>query len=335
MLCQGSFSRINTRKIFKTLFFYTSLTMSSGLTISSSSSSFSSSFSSISLPDLDSSSYLSALDASALDTELMGGENSLFSLEQLMELAGLAVAQCVHRSFYIDSPLKILIIAGPGNNGGDGLVAGRHLLSFKHDVTIVSIRKRTLTTTTTTTHFDNLEKQVEFFGGKVIRDHWPIDWSAEFITSSFDICVDAIFGFSFKGNVREPWINILQIISKANKPLQNQLQNSTSNDLAVDGSMFMKSNRLKILSIDIPSGYEVEGRSNFDSESDLFFPDVLISLTAPKEVAVRIETDARRNRKMFSHWLGGRFVPQCVMEKFGLGHLLKLYKGDEQIIQLR
>jgi len=112
------------------------------------------------------------------------------------------------------------------------------------------------------------------------------------------------------------------------------LQNSTSNDLAVDGSIF-KSDRLKILSIDIPSGYEVDGSSILDSKCDLFFPDVLISLTAPKKVALRFETDARRNRKMFSHWLGGRFVPQCVMEKFGLGHLLKLYKGDEQIIQLR
>ena len=55
-----------------------------------------------------------------------------FSLEQLMELAGLCVAICSDRT--AKSGSKILICAGPGNNGGDGLVAGRHLVHFGRQV---------------------------------------------------------------------------------------------------------------------------------------------------------------------------------------------------------
>ena len=50
-----------------------------------------------------------------------------------MELAGLACAQAAH--MYIQEEVKtekkdVLLICGPGNNGGDGLVASRHLQQF-------------------------------------------------------------------------------------------------------------------------------------------------------------------------------------------------------------
>lgn len=49
-----------------------------------------------------------------------------------MELAGLSVAVSIAKS-YNDSASKdhsVLVICGPGNNGGDGLVAARHLKLF-------------------------------------------------------------------------------------------------------------------------------------------------------------------------------------------------------------
>ncbi|MBA2770609.1 MAG: bifunctional ADP-dependent NAD(P)H-hydrate dehydratase/NAD(P)H-hydrate epimerase, partial [Sphingomonas sp.] len=46
------------------------------------------------------------------------------SVEQLMERAGAALAQATVR-FAGKSP--VLVLAGPGNNGGDGYVAARHL----------------------------------------------------------------------------------------------------------------------------------------------------------------------------------------------------------------
>ena len=49
-----------------------------------------------------------------------------------MELAGLSVASAVASE--IKPASRILVLAGPGNNGGDGLVAARHLCHFGHTV---------------------------------------------------------------------------------------------------------------------------------------------------------------------------------------------------------
>jgi len=45
-------------------------------------------------------------------------------IEELMERAGAALADAVYR---FAGPLQALILTGPGNNGGDGYVAARHL----------------------------------------------------------------------------------------------------------------------------------------------------------------------------------------------------------------
>ena len=54
----------------------------------------------------------------------------------LMELAGLAAAELA-RNLAGDSGKPVLIIAGPGNNGGDALVVARHLKAWWHKVTVV------------------------------------------------------------------------------------------------------------------------------------------------------------------------------------------------------
>lgn len=50
-----------------------------------------------------------------------------FSIDQLMELAGLSVASAIESKYKNEIYKNILILCGPGNNGGDGLVAARHL----------------------------------------------------------------------------------------------------------------------------------------------------------------------------------------------------------------
>src|ERR1700694_3224826 len=46
---------------------------------------------------------------------------------QLMEAAGKNVANAVLREFSPGLPQRVTILCGKGNNGGDGLVAARHL----------------------------------------------------------------------------------------------------------------------------------------------------------------------------------------------------------------
>ena len=59
-----------------------------------------------------------------------------FSVDQLMELAGLSVASAVQSEYAVDAFNRILVAAGPGNNGGDGLVAARHLHHFGYNVKV-------------------------------------------------------------------------------------------------------------------------------------------------------------------------------------------------------
>lgn len=84
-----------------------------------------------------------------------------------------------------------------------------------------------------------------------------------------DVVLDAIFGFSFQGPARAPFDAALPLISSSKCP---------------------------IVSVDVPSGWEVDGGRAGGVALD---PDVLVSLTAPKEGVREF-----RGR----HFLGGRFV---------------------------
>ncbi|HXG41598.1 MAG TPA: NAD(P)H-hydrate dehydratase [Dehalococcoidia bacterium] len=61
---------------------------------------------------------------------------------QLMENAGLAVAQEVWLLLGEVADRRILVLVGPGNNGGDGLVAARHLHDWGAQVEVYLLRPR-------------------------------------------------------------------------------------------------------------------------------------------------------------------------------------------------
>lgn len=140
-----------------------------------------------------------------------------FSVDQLMELAGLSVAQAAAAA----SPKrgKVVIIAGPGNNGGDGLVAARHLYHFGYSPLVVYPKpgKSAL--------FQNLQAQLGELGVKVLED-MPPDWDDACV-----LAIDAVLGFSAKGAPRQPFSDML-----------NKLRDGVVPTFAVD----------------IPSGWDVE-----------------------------------------------------------------------------
>jgi NAD(P)H-hydrate epimerase len=234
--------------------------------------------------------YLNAEDSYNLDCELMSTPG--FSLEQLMELAGLAVAEAVYAvippSGGGKERKKILLVCGPGNNGGDGLVAARHLTLFGYDCTVVYPKQ-----SKSKQHFVNLVKQMEDVG-VTIREEMPSDAKE----GNYAAIVDAIFGFSFKaeGGIREPFGSIIKdMIASQGKG---------------DGS------GTSIISVDVPSGWDVNGGDGGTG----FMPDVLISLTSPK-----------LSSKKFTgrHFVGGRFFPPAIAEKYGVS--MPPYEGVQQV----
>jgi len=70
-------------------------------------------------------------DAAAIESGVPG--------ETLMENAGRAVADTVLAA---GVGRRVVVLAGPGNNGGDGFVAARHLAAAGHDVTVALLGDR-------------------------------------------------------------------------------------------------------------------------------------------------------------------------------------------------
>jgi len=64
------------------------------------------------------------------------------TLDALMEAAGLAVAQEVWLALGVVAGRRVLVLVGPGNNGGDGLVAARHLAEWEADVAVYQLSPR-------------------------------------------------------------------------------------------------------------------------------------------------------------------------------------------------
>jgi NAD(P)H-hydrate epimerase len=218
--------------------------------------------------------YLNAADAAALDDELMSTPG--YCLEQLMELAGLAVAEAVYQGIppTVEKKRKILLTCGPGNNCGDGLVAARHLFFFNHyDCTIVYPKR------SNKQHFVNLVHQCEDVGIPFLEEMPSMEE-----LETYDAIVDSIFGFSFKGEPREPFATVMKQMIQAQQTYDN----------------------LKVISVDVPSGWNVD---EGDVAKTGFVPDMLVSLTTPKMCS-----------KEFTgrHFIGGRFLPPAVARKYNV-----------------
>ena len=80
---------------------------------------------------------LTSDDVAALDRAAV---ESGVSVVQLMEIAGWQLARCAWNLLH-EQPARVLVLAGRGNNGGDGLVAARHLATWGCDVVARVFRK--------------------------------------------------------------------------------------------------------------------------------------------------------------------------------------------------
>ncbi|SCO93975.1 pyridoxal 5'-phosphate synthase, putative [Plasmodium malariae] len=225
--------------------------------------------------------YLSQTIAQTIDNELMNDEVG-YTTEQLMELAGHSISQIIFKEYNPRKFNKILICCGPGNNGGDGLVAARHLKEFGYNVTVIYPKenKKTL--------FKRLLKLMEHYEIGVLK----LTTAEEML--GYDLIVDAIFGFSFKGEPRTPFDALIEMINNCKKP---------------------------VVSIDVPSGTNIDSG---DTTSSLFVhSEMNISLMLPKEGLKNYQK---------KHYLGGRFIPTSIIKKYNLK--VPPFPGDSSYVQL-
>ncbi|TRY74368.1 hypothetical protein DNTS_032056 [Danionella cerebrum] len=284
--------------------------------------------------------YLGQEEAQRIDEELFNEYS--FSVDQLMELAGLSCATALAKAYpvasLLKSPARVLVICGPGNNGGDGLVCARHLKLFGYEPSVLYPKRPSKQL------FLNLSTQCEKMEIPFLRE-MP---EADVIDEAYNLVVDAIFGFSFKGAVREPFGEILAQLKKITVPIASIdipsacfdskpliVLNITENNLRV--IFLLSAAKLVILTLGvygiclsityifncsvfwIDLGWDVENGC-----PDGIQPDLLISLTAPKKSA--------NHFKGRFHFLGGRFVPPALEQKYQLN--LPQYPDTECVYQL-
>jgi hydroxyethylthiazole kinase-like uncharacterized protein yjeF len=294
--------------------------------------------------------FLSARDAAALDAELMpnpadqhlqpGAEDGPgFTLDQLMELAGLSVATALARVYPVSTHRRVLVLAGPGNNGGDGLVCARHLSLWGYDVTVSAPKHPSRAGSDTARVYAALVRQLASHGVPVLE---RVPSSPEEAAAHFDIAVDAVFGFSFAGEVRPPFDHALKVLAGVSErgPREAAVVVASGDAEAFPGpaasSLGGSVKRLRgipVVSVDVPSGWDVDKGpgAGANGASGQLRPSMLVSLTAPKPCAAHFDGP--------HHWLGGRFVPAEVARKWGLADALEeAWSGaapGEQAVELK
>ena len=145
-----------------------------------------------------------------LDAEIRNIEklaNSTSAPISLMEKAGLAAAEVVRDKLLTSEKNKVLVLAGPGNNGGDAFVVARHLQKWWFKVTLVF----TGTPAELSSEAKNSMDAWTDAGGEILYEI-PIkkEWSA---------IVDGLFGIGLSRDLEGPVYEMVNVINHMNLPV--------------------------------------------------------------------------------------------------------------------
>jgi hydroxyethylthiazole kinase-like uncharacterized protein yjeF len=124
----------------------------------------------------------------------------------LMERAGLAAADLA-RDLLGDNGKSILVVAGPGNNGGDALVAARHLKAWWFRVTVV---------------FAGDPAKLPADAAAALRSWRDADGAlldAIPADEHWDMIVDGLFGIGLARNLSEHYLELVRHINRLDLPV--------------------------------------------------------------------------------------------------------------------
>ncbi len=171
------------------------------------------------------------------------------SEDTLMEAAGLAVARRIAQFTDGVRGRRILVLVGPGNNGGDGMVAARYLTDWGALVTLyLATRAR---------REDKLEacqaRRVRIVEGSDDEGQWAL---GSYLPIT-DIVIDAILGIGSRLPLEPALKQMLETVTNAKRDLQS----------------------IRIVAVDVPSGIDADtGRADESAP----FADLTLTLGVPK-----------------------------------------------------
>jgi len=139
------------------------------------------------------------------------GHQMGFLRKFMMENAGAATAKRLVKKFGDVKSKRVLVFAGLGNNGGDGLVIARHLAGYGASVTVFLLGEP-----------DNIRSEECSWNWNLLEAmdsiQLHIDSNFEFLNNldKFDIIIDGILGTGISGEIREPQATAITFINKSN-----------------------------------------------------------------------------------------------------------------------
>lgn len=139
------------------------------------------------------------------------------SVAQLMENAGAAVAQVVLKHY--PKATSIAICCGTGNNGGDGMVAARHLASKDRKIKLILLGQENKIRTAISKQNFNILKQMEnSVDITIINDSSKISHMKNELTD-VELIIDALLGIGITSEPYEPIKSAIKALNNSNKPI--------------------------------------------------------------------------------------------------------------------
>jgi NAD(P)H-hydrate epimerase len=125
-----------------------------------------------------------------------------------MENAGKEVAKAALGRFEIAGKI-VAVICGPGNNGGDGFVAARHLFE-KCEVSVFLVKPE-----------DNIRSDISRDNFKKIKDSIKVLDAADLQNNKDEIklVIDCMLGIGISGEVREPYLSCIKSLNSLDIPI--------------------------------------------------------------------------------------------------------------------
>jgi NAD(P)H-hydrate epimerase len=140
--------------------------------------------------------FLTSKQAKLLDHDLI--HTIGYSLDSLMEMAGLTVAQVIYKHYPKSEYPIVTVLAGPGNNGGDALIAAYHLSLYGYKLRVCYPKVT----------YPNLMSRLHAL------DPIHVEFTPDPPLSG--LVLDGLFGFGFNGSIRPPFDLILSNLYKSN-----------------------------------------------------------------------------------------------------------------------
>jgi len=136
----------------------------------------------------------------------------------LMENAGRQIAEAARAMLAGRKKPRVVILAGPGNNGGDGFVVARHLAmaGIRAEVFLVAPREKIVGDADTNLRIlEAMGFQIRVLAGKVeavLGELRPL-------LAEADLVVDGLLGTGTRGEIREPYASAIGAVNDARRPV--------------------------------------------------------------------------------------------------------------------